>query len=341
MSLLKYILKRILAAVPTLLGVMVITFLFTRLIPGDPVLYRLPFGRVTLEEIERERAHMGLDKPIIVQFFVYITDMLTGNWSFSFTVDANVPVWDLILDRLPRTLEFMFYSIFLAIFFGSRLGKISGANRNKSKDNFIRIFTYTLISIPAFVVVIFLMQLYVFTSFRIFPMSGYKNVLFEEPPTITYIRLLDCIISGKWYLAVDYLWHLAVPLSAMTLIQLVVITRQTRSSMIETLEEDYIYTARVKGCTEKDVINKHAFKNAVAPSIMVLSMGIPLILGGMIAVEKICDWVGMGILFFNAVNSLDYPVVIASVYVFAVVVIIVNIIADVLVAMLDPRIRLN
>ncbi len=336
-----YILKRILAAIPTILGVIIITFIITRFIPGNPVFSRLPFGRVSLEDIKREEARLGLDKPVIVQFMVYMKDMLTGDWSFSFTVDTNVPVWHLIMQRLPRTLEVMFYSMALAIFVGSRLGKITGANRNKSKDIITRIFTYILISIPAFVVVLFLMQIYVFTSFTIFPMSGYKNIRYEDPPTITYIRLLDCIISGKWYLAVDYLWHLALPFSVMTLIQLVVVTRQTRSSIFDILEQNYINTARVKGCAEKDVIKKHAFKNALTPSIMVSSMGFPVVLGGMIAVEKVYEWVGMGSLFYDGVRGSDYPVVIASIYVFALVVIIVNLIADILVAMIDPRIRLK
>ena len=341
MSIFKYILKRIFAAIPTLLGLIIITFFISRLIPGNPVFSRLPFGRVSLEDIQREEARLGLDKPVIVQFFVYMKDMLTGDWSFSFTVDQNRPVWDLILERLPRTLEVMFYSMILAIFIGSRLGKVTGANRNKTKDVVTRVFTYILISIPAFVVILFFIQFYVFAQFRMFPMSGYKNTLYENPPTITYIRLLDCFISGKWYIAFDYLWHMAIPLSVMTLMQLVIVIRQTRSSIFDILEQNYINTARVKGCKEKDVVKKHAYKNALIPTIMVSSMGFPVVLGGMIAVEKVYQWVGMGSLFYDAVRRADFPIVIASIYVFALVVIIVNIIADVLVAMLDPRIRLN
>lgn len=135
--------------------------------------------------------------------------------------------------------------------------------------------------------------------------------------------------------------HLVVPLFAMTLVQMVVISRQTRSSMIEILEMNYINTARVKGCFEKTVINKHAFKNALIPAVMVSSMGFPVVLGGMIAVEKINNWVGMGTLFYDGVTGLDYPVVIASIYVFALVVIIVNLITDIIIAMLDPRVKLR
>ena len=341
MSLYRYILKRILAAILTILGVITITFFFSRMIPGNPVFARLPFGRVSLEDIQKEERRLGLDKPVFVQFIVYVKDMLTGNWSFSFTVETNTPVWDLILARLPRTLEVMFYSMIIAIFIGSRLGRITGAHRNDATDTLTRSVTYFLISIPAFVIVLFLVQIYVYTPFKFFPMHGYKDTIYTEPPTITHIRLLDCILSGKIYLATDYLRHLAVPLSAMTLVQLVVITRQTRSNMFEVLEQNYINTARVKGCSEKTVMKKHAFKNAVTPTIMVSSMGFPVVLGGMIAVEKIYNWVGMGVLFYDATTGTDYPLVIACIYVFALVVIITNLFADIIVAMIDPRIRLK
>ncbi|MHA1916264.1 MAG: ABC transporter permease [Promethearchaeota archaeon] len=341
MSLYKYILKRILLIIPTLIGILIITFFITRALPGDPVAYRLPLFRVSLEDILAERARLGLDKPVIVQFFVFVSDMLSGNWGYSFTVLPDTPVWDIILERLPRTLEFMFYSMTIAIFFGTRLGRISGAHQNKGKDVVSRIFTYFLVSAPAFVLVIFLIQISMVSPIKIFPTYGYKSTVYPLPPTITHIYLLDCLLSGEWYLASDYLWHLIVPLSAVTLVQLVVIVRQTRSGIIDTLNYDYINTARVKGCSEKDVIKKHAFKNALIPAIMVASMGFPVVLGGMIAVEEIYQMVGMGALFYDAVGVSDYPIIIASIYIFALVVVIVNLIGDVLIAIIDPRIRLK
>jgi len=340
MSLIKFILRRLLTIIPTLFAILVITFFMVRLLPGDPVWMRLA-PRATWQDYLMERARMGLDQPIYVQFLIFIGDTFSGNWGFSYSVARDWPVWFLINQRLPRTLEIAFISMIFAIFLGLRLGKLSGAHKNTKMDVISRIFTYIFVSIPAFVIISFFLQLYVSTPLQILPIFGYKTMGYPDPPQFTYSRILNCILSGEIYLLYDYLWHIIIPVSALTIVQLVGLSRQMRASMIAELEADYIRAAYAKGVKKKHIIKKHAFKNAVTPVIILAGMGFSAVLGGMIAVEVIYQLPGMGKLFYDAIVRSDYPVIIASVWVFSIVVIIFNFLIDIITAVLDPRIKLN
>jgi len=340
MSLIRFILRRLLTVIPTLFAILVITFIMTRMLPGDPAMLRLN-PRATYEDYLREVARLGLDQPIFVQFLVFLGDILSGNWGNSYIVGRDYPIWLLINQKLPMSLEIMVISMIIAMILGFKLGKISAAHRNSKRDDVVKIFTYIFVSIPAFVIITYFMQLYVATPLKILPIFGYKTAGFPEPPQITYSRILDCLISGNVYLLLDYLWHLIVPVSGLTIVQLVRISRQMRASMISTLEEDYIRTANAKGVKRRHVLKKHALRNSVTPVIVVSGMGFSAVLGGMIAVEVIYQLPGMGKLFYDAISGADYNLIIASVWVFSIVVIIFNFFSDVIIAALDPRIKLN
>ena len=340
MSRIRFILRRLVTIIPTLLVILVITFFMTRLLPGDPVMMRMP-EKWTWEQYYAERARLGLDQPIYIQFFIFVGDMMSGNWGISYTVAKDWPVWILINQRLPRSLEIMAISMIIAIFLGLKLGKYTGANKNTKKDSAIRIFTYIFVSMPAFIVISFFMQIYITTPFKFLPMFGYKTPGYPEPPQITYSRILDCLLSGQIYLLTDYLWHLIIPVSSLVIIQLVTISRQMRASTIATLEEDYIRTAYAKGVKRRQILKKHAFKNSIPPIIILSGMGFSVVLGGLIAVEVIYQLPGMGMLFYDAIRRSDYPVIIAAVWVFSIVVIVFNFFADVLIMIIDPRIRLK
>ncbi|MFX1385190.1 MAG: ABC transporter permease, partial [Promethearchaeota archaeon] len=176
---------------------------------------------------------------------------------------------------------------------------------------------------------------------RIFPLYGYKTAGYPEPPTITGIRSIDCLISGNWYLFIDYIWHIIVPVATMTIIQMVILIRQTRASVINALQSDYVQLAKAKGNPEKKVTNKHILKNALPPVITTASMQFPIVVGGMVAVEIIYNFIGLGYLFQHAIIMSDYPLMIAIVFVFSLIVIISNFIADILVLLIDPRIKLK
>ncbi len=340
MRIYKYILKRIAGSIAIIFGVLVVTFFISRALPGDPVWARL-WSKATLEDYFRERERLGLDKPLIVQFFVFISDLFTGNWGYSISYAEDQPIWLVIWQHLPRTLEVMFFSLIIAISLGILLGKVSGVHRNGFRDISSRIFTYIFVSIPGFVVTVFFMQLYIYTPFRIFPLYGYKTAGFPEPPFITGIRSFDCLISGKWYLFIDYVWHLIVPVSTMTIILLAIIIRQTRASVIEELQSDYVQLAKAKGNPKKKIIKRHILKNAIPPVITTISMQFPIVVGGMIAVEIIYNFIGLGYLFHQAVTLPDYPLLIAIIFIFSLFVIISNLIADTLIVIIDPRIKLK
>ncbi len=338
MGYLKFFIRRLLLSVVTLLCIVVLTFFISRALPGDPVWLRLN-PKATLQDYYEERLRLGLDKPIIYQFFVYMSDLFSGNWGFSYSIVKDSSVWDLIRFYLPRTFEVVFISMFFAIALGIMFGKVTAKRANSFSDYFIRILMYLILSIPGFVIIIFFVLLYVNTPFKILPLFGYKTLYYPDPTFITGFPLIDSILAGETYLFIDLLWHLIVPVSTMTILQMVAIIRQTRSSIIEILQMDFIRTAKAKGCSNRTIINKHVMKLAIPPVITISGMGFPIIMGGMVAVEVAYHFIGIGYLFRQAVLSFDYSVFNALIFIFACTVIIFNLITDLLIGFLDPRIR--
>jgi peptide/nickel transport system permease protein len=250
-------------------------------------------------------------------------------------------VRDIIFQRLPRTLEIAIICFIIAIIIGTKLGLITGSKRNKLTDKSLRFFTYITIAIPPFIFAIMFSQLSAYENLFIFPAWGYKSPGMPDPPAITNARILDCILSGSWVILADYLHHLVIPMTAMIIFQLSVIFRHSRSSMIGVLQDDYIRTARAKGCTEKMVVNNHALKNALGPSVTMISFAFPKIFAGFIALEVAFQMPGIGDLFYRALLRGDYAIVIPIIFLVSIIVLILNLIADIIYAALDPRIRLR
>ena len=336
----KFIVRRILLSIFTLFCIIVISFLISRALPGDPIWFRL-HPRATMQDYFEERARLGLDKPTLYQLYVYIIDLLSGNWGFSYSIAQDSSVWSLVRFYLPRTFEVVFISMGLAIGLGIMFGKITAKKLNSFRDYSIRIFMYIILSVPGFVIVIFFVQLIVYTPFNLLPLFGYKTIQYPDPTFITGFPLLDSVLAGESYLFVDLLWHLIVPISAMTIIQMVAIIRQTRSSILEIMQTDFIRTAKAKGCSNRRIMNKHAMKLAIPPVITISAMGFPIVMGGMIAVETAYHFVGIGYLFRWAVIYRDYSVFNTLIFLFALIAIIFNFIADSINGLLDPRIRVK
>jgi len=338
MGFLKYIVRRLLISAVTIFGIIIITFIISRALPGDPVWFRLP-AKATMEDYYKERARLGLDNPLIYQLFVFMVDLLTGNWGFSYVIAADTDIWWLIVKYLPRTFEVMFLSMFIAIGLGITFGKITAKRMNSFWDYIIRIFMYIVLSIPAFVIVIFFVLLYINSPYKIFPLYGYKTGTYPDPTFITGFPLLDSLLAREWWLFTDLLWHLLIPLAAMVIVQMVAIIRQTRSSLLETIQMDFIRTAKAKGCSNRQIINKHALKLAIPPVITISAMGFPIVMGGMIGVEVAYHFVGIGFMFRKAIIYRDYSVMIAVIYLFSLIVVIFNLLTDIIIAFIDPRIR--
>jgi len=342
MNLINYVIRRFFIAIVVLLGVLTLVFFISRTIMSAEtiVLTRLHFP-FTQEQYYAEFARLGLDQPVLVQYLIFMGDLLSGDWGFSVIIVKNSPVWSIILQRLPRTIEITVICLIFSIFIWVKLGKIGASNRNKTKDNVTRIITYLGVSVPAFLLATLFIQITLTTGTKIFPFFGYKTPGMGDPPTITYSRIITCILTGNYEILIDYLYHLFVPLSAIIIVNLSTFTRLTRSHMLEVLQKDYIRTAWAKGCTKKKVYGKHALKNAVLPTITAISLSVPRIFGGMVVIEVAFLLPGMGSLLYESLTRNDYGIFIVLLYLFGLIAIISNLFADISYAILDPRIRLT
>lgn len=333
----KYIIRRFLTMVPVIFGAITIVFFMSRLMPGDPAAAYLPIN-ATIEQKIAIRHWLGLDQPVIVQYFRYIADLFTGNWGKSSRISLGTDVWELIWAHFPRTMELTIFALLIASFLGIKAGLISAKHRNKPKDTVIRGAALIGVAVPVFWLGM-LLQYFLTYQIRLFPSIGYKNPIWGDPTFITGFRSIDSLMSGYLYLFVDYMWHLILPVAALAFISLASITRQTRSSMLEVLQQDYIRTARAKGCREKDVVKSHALKNALIPTITVIGLNFGGLLGGAVLTETTFNLVGMGTLMITAIQTYDYYVINATVFLTAVIFVLVNLFMDIIYGFVDPRIR--
>ncbi|MHA1757485.1 MAG: ABC transporter permease [Promethearchaeota archaeon] len=341
MSMIKYIIRRLIALIPVIFGVLTLTFILSRAMPGDPVLALLEsrgIPRPAPELVKALRHQLGLDQPLIIQYFRYLAELFTGNWGYSVAIARNQPVWDLVMQRLPRTVDLAIFSMVIASFLGIRAGVISATHRNKARDTVVRGLSLFGVAVPVFFLGM-LLQYFISYKLNWFPATGYKTNAYEDPPFVTGFYIIDALISGQYYKIWDYLYHLALPVFCLSFITLAGITRQTRSSMLEVLEQDYIRTARAKGCKERSVINTHALKNALIPTVTVIGLNFAGLLTGAVLTETTFGLVGIGALLVDAINLSDYWLLNALVFMIAIIFVVANLITDVLYAILDPRIR--
>lgn len=303
---LKYIIKKLILMIPVLIGLTIIVFMILHMSDGSPV--DLIVGpNATPEVYENITKSLGLDKPLYVQYFTFLKGILKGDLGKS--ILQNRPVTELIAERFPVTLKIGLYSIILSFLIAVPVGIISAVNRNTYKDYIAMTGALVGISMPTFW---FGLLLIYFFAYRLqwFPISGYGTVK-----------------------------HLVLPVITVGLTDAAVTARMVRSSMLEVIGEDYIRTAKSKGLSEKLVINKHALKNALIPVITILGMRIGWIFGGSVILETVFSIPGIGRLMVDAIFSRDYPVVQGSMLVLAATVLIGNLIADILYAVVDPRIK--
>ncbi|MEW6232186.1 MAG: ABC transporter permease [Chloroflexota bacterium] len=312
----KYLANRLLAMVVSLLGVTIIVFLLIRLIPGTIVEQMLGTEALTAyETVESLRRYFGLDQPVYVQYYQWITRVLVGDLGRSWR--TAIPVLEFILSRLPVTLELTAIAITIALLIGVPAGIISALKQNRPVDNLARILALTGLSIPVFwqgTMFILILSL----SFRWAPSMGWVSP-FEDLRANLNMVLLPGFCLGTASAAV--------------------IMRMTRSCMLEVLRQEYVRTARAKGLAERVVIIAHAFKNAMIPVVTVAGLQMGYLLGGTVVVEEVFTLPGIGRLLLWAIYQRDYPTVQGTVLFIAVMFMAVNLFVDILYAFLDPRIR--
>jgi len=336
----KYLLRRLAMLVPTMIGVSVIAFTLIRLVPGDPVLLMLGERGATPEVYEEMKANLGLDRPIIQQYFSFVGGALQGDLGKS--VITKEPVLTEFMDRFPATLELGLAALFFAIVLGIPLGIIAAVKRNSFFD-----YAFMGTSLVGYSMPIFWWGLILILVFSIFlgwtPVSGRLTVhydLLESLDTLTGFMLIDTLRSEEgWPAFWDALRHLILPAIAMGTIPLAMIARMTRSSMLEVIGEDYIRTARAKGLSAFRVIGVHALRNAMIPVITVVGLMFGLIVTGAILTETIFSWPGIGKWLVKSVTSRDYPVIQGGILLIAMMIVAINMAVDVIYALINPKMR--
>ncbi len=330
----KYIIKRLLLLIPVLLGVSIIIFAIMRVFSPDPA--GIVLGQHATEEKMLEwRVANGLDQPIITQYVEYMKGVFKGDFGTSYYTKKSVAKE--IFSRFPATLELAFCSIIIASVFGITLGVISAVKKNSWVDNISMVLSLVGVSMPIFWLGILLIILFSGTLGWL-PSQGRIETLLR-PENVTGFYLIDSLIKGNMEAFYSTIRHLVLPSVALAMYSMAIIARMTRSTMLETLSQDYIRTARAKGIIEGKVIRKHALSNALIPIVTVIGIQLGSLMGGAVLTETVFAWPGIGKYTVEAIMKSDFPIVQGVVLLVAFIFVMMNLIVDIIYAFLDPRIK--
>lgn len=322
--------------VPTLLGVSIIVFLMLHITPGDPA--ELLLGeRATEQALHEIREHLGLNKPLYVQYGLFLKRLATLD--LGETIWTREKVWTEISQRFPATIELSVAAMLISCFFGILFGIVSATKQYSVFDYISMIGALIGVSMPIFWLGLVLMLIFSFVL-GWFPMSGRLTIGVDLDP-VTHFYVLDSILTGNWKALKDVLWHLLLPAVTLSTIPMAIVARMTRSSMLEVLRQDYIKTARAKGLPQSTVIFKHAFRNALIPVVTTIGLQFGILMGGAILTETIFAWPGVGKWMFDAVMKRDYMVIQGGTLFIAGLFVLINLAVDVLYAVINPRISVR
>lgn len=313
----RYILKRLLYAIPVFLGITFVIYTLINLAPGGPLSVLAASGEMSLSDLEALKISMGLDKPIVIRYFIWLGDLLHGDFGISYRTSQEVSL--MISQRIMPSLMLTGTGILAAMLVGVPLGIISAYKPNSVWDHISTFISFIGASVPNFF--LSLLLIYVLAvKLKWFPTSGMQS-------------------SGMSGNLLDLLHHLALPAFVCGIQPIRNYIKQTRSSVLEVLNEEYIKTARSKGLTNVVIVLKHAFRNALIPIVTTISLSIPFLIGGAVVTEQIFAWPGIGSLMITAITSRDYPVIMGVAVLICGVVLVANLILDLIYAALDPRIK--
>jgi peptide/nickel transport system permease protein len=322
-----FVLRRLLGAIPLLIGIATILFFVLRLAPGDPTTFYFN-PNIPPDVIEQLRRNLGLDQPLHIQYVRWIASFFTGDFGYSFA--QSRPVRDILLEALPNTLMLTGSALVLVFVIGILIGVLQAVRQYSIFDSASSVLSLFFYSMPTFWLALMLMLLFSLKAHQ----WGWPIAL---PPTgITSVDYEFMSVGEKIR---DRIAHLVLPVSTLTLALAAGVARYTRGQMLEVVRQDYIRTARAKGLPERTVIMKHALRNSMLPVISLLGLYLPLLFSGAVFIEVIFAWPGMGRIIVDSIFQRDYPLVMATSFAFAVVVVLGNLVADVLYAVADPRIR--
>ncbi|KAA0549867.1 ABC transporter permease [Bacillus sp. BGMRC 2118] len=335
MDVIRYVVKRILLMIPILIGISLLTFFISNTIPGDPA--RLILGpKATAEGVEQLREEMGLNDPLHTQYVRYMEGLVQGD--FGKSTFSQQPVAEDLKRYFPATLELTLFSMLLTIIIGIPFGIISANKKDRLPDQITRFMALTGVAMPAFWLGIILL-LFFYLKIGILPGAGRIDTWLSPPETITGMYTIDALLTGNWEVFKSAVIHLILPGITQAAVTIGMITRMTRSSMLEVLKSDYIRTAYSKGGSERRVLYGHALQNGMMPILTLMGMTFGHSLGGSVLVESVFSWPGLGKYAVNAINYLDFPAVMGVTILIAVLFITVNLIIDILYNVIDPRLK--
>lgn len=330
-----YATRRLLVLPFVLLGISVVLFFLTHLVPGDPA--KVMAGEhASPQTVEIIRKEFGLDKPLPEQYRLYVANLLKGNLGISIVTRRPVSK-DLGL-YFSATLELTICAIILTVVLGLPLGILSATRKDSKLDHLVRLISLSGISMPVFWLGL-LLQLLLYRYLGLLPIGGRLSVNTAAPPRITGLYTIDSLLALDFQTFWEAALHLVLPSFTLAFGSLAVVSRVTRSSMLETLAQDYIRTARAKGLAERMVLVRHAVRNSIIPTVTVIGLQAGALLSGAFLVEAVFNWPGLGLYTVRAITRLDYPAVMGTSLLITVTFVLINLLVDLLYGVLDPRIR--
>jgi peptide/nickel transport system permease protein len=357
----QYTIRRLLSAIPVLLGILIVTFALARMIPGEPCKAMLG-EKASAEVCARFNAENGFDKPVTTQFFIFLGKLVQGD--FGQSIRFSRPVTQILIERLPMTIELGTIALIFAISIGIPAGIISAVKRNSILDVITMVGANIGVSMPVYWLGLMLAYLFALilkgTPFWLPPTGRLTAGLVSTPffevwnwnvvaGTFRYqfleffsnLYIFNALITGNWKVLWDAIRHLLLPAMALSTIPLAIIARMTRSSMLEVMKLDYIRTARAKGLKSRTVVLKHALRNAMLPIVTIIGLQVGTIFAGAVLTESIFGLAGVGRILFEAITARDYPIIQAFTVVIAMGYVFINLVVDLSYVFIDPRIRLE
>ena len=335
---LRVIAKRLLSALPNLVGVVVITFLLTRAIPGDPAAY-FAGAAATQDAVEQVRKELGLDRPLIEQFFRYVGSLAKGDLGLSLT--TGQPVLSELLTRLPASLEMVLLALLLACAIAIPMGVAAATRPGSWVDQLARLITTAGVSLPTFFTGLLLSYIFYFLLGWAPSPLGRLDPMFSPPATITGLYLVDAALMGDASLWWASFKQLVLPVATMTIFVLAPIARMTRASMLSVLSSDFVRTARASGLSATTVLVRYALRNALLPVVTTLGMVFGFMIGSSVVIEKVFGWPGVGSYAIDALTASDYAPVQGFVLTMGILFELLNLLIDVLYVVIDPRVKIE
>lgn len=329
-----FIIRRLVLAIPVLFGLIVLTFLMIRVVPTDPAA-ALAGDQATPAQIEAIREHYGFNKPLSEQFWLYFKQIMGGSFGTSYVTQR--PVMEDIEARIPATLELALFAMTIAIVFGIPLGLLAAAHHNRLLDHALRVFSVCGLAIASFWLGLML-QLVFGMELGLLPVHQQLSSNLNAPPFFTGMYLVDSLIAGQWNVFGNAFAHIIMPGVTLALGPMATIVRFTRSGVLSTLQTEYIAYGRAAGYPSRTLMLKYVLRNSVVTTVTQIGLLLGSVIAGAVVVEAIFDWPGLGDYAVSAILSSDYQATIAVVFVIGIFYAIVNILVDIVHAIIDPRV---